>query len=193
MDRDEGATARLTTARLTLAPHVPADLDESAELWSDPRVVRYLGAQPSTRAESWARLLRHAGAWALLGYGFWVARERETGRFVGEVGFGAFERDLTPTLGDAPEAGWILSPWAHGAGYATEAALAAMAWADARLAAQDTVCMISPDNGPSLRVAAKCGYIEYARAIHRGAGVVLLRRPRPGNAIASPPSPTGES
>ena len=177
MDRDTVKPGP-RTARLALEPHTLADFDESAEMWADPDAARYITGAPSTRTESWARLLRHAGNWALLGYGFWVVRERSTGRFVGEVGFGAFERDLTPSFGDAPEAGWVLAPWAHGLGYATEAALAAMAWADAHLAAESTVCMINPDNAASLRVGAKCGYVEFARATYRDSPVSLLRRPR---------------
>ena len=43
-------------------------------------------AHPATREEAWARLLRYAGHWALLGYGFWLVEDRTTGSFVGEVG-----------------------------------------------------------------------------------------------------------
>jgi RimJ/RimL family protein N-acetyltransferase len=166
------------TARLTLEPPMLGDFEDSAQLWGDAAVVRFIGGTPSTRAESWARLLRHAGHWTLLNYGYWMVREAMSGRFVGEVGFGDFRRDLTPPFGDTPEAGWVLAPWAHGRGYATEAVTAALTWADARLSAPRTVCMIDPDNVPSLRLAAKCGYAQYARAVHRGSEVVLLERAR---------------
>jgi RimJ/RimL family protein N-acetyltransferase len=121
----------LRTARLSLEPHSLGDFDGSAELWSDAQVVRYIGGTPSTRAEAWARFLRHVGHWTLLGYGYWAVREQASGRFVGEVGFGDFHRELTPPFGDTPEAGWVLAPWAHGRGYATEAVMAALAWATA--------------------------------------------------------------
>jgi GNAT superfamily N-acetyltransferase len=55
-------------------------------------------------------------------------QDRETGRFVGEVGFADFRRAITPALGDRPEAGWILSPSAHGRGFAREAMDAALGW-----------------------------------------------------------------
>jgi len=79
----------LRTARLALAPHTLADFDDSAALWADPEVVRYIGGKPSTEAESWVRLMRCAGSWALLGLGYWVAREAASGRFVGAGHLGA--------------------------------------------------------------------------------------------------------
>ena len=173
-------TAALSSERLVLAPPTLADFEDSAGLWGDAEVVRYISGKPSTRPESWARFLRHAGGWALLGFGYWMVREAQTGRFVGEVGFGDFRRDLSPSFGDTPEAGWVLAPWAHGKGYATEAVAAAHAWGDARFAGGRTVCMIDPENFASLRVADKSGYVEYARTEFQGSTVVLLERRRPG-------------
>lgn len=172
-------TNTLHTARLILSPPVLTDFEGSASVWGDPEVVRFITGTPSTRSESWARFLRHAGGWALLGYGYWMVREAATGRFAGEVGFGDFRRDMTPSFGDTPEAGWVLAPWAHGQGYASEAVAAAHAWGDTHFKAGRTVCMIDPDNAASLRVAAKAGYAEYGRTDFRGSAVVLLERPKP--------------
>ena len=102
------------------------------------------------------RLLRYGGVWALLGFGFWCVRERDTGRFVGEVGLADFHRDVD--WGSDPECGWVLAPWAQGRGYATEAITAALDWRDRHLPGARTVCMISQDNTASLRVAGKCGF-----------------------------------
>ncbi len=101
--------------------------------WQDPVVVKYFGGVPSTPEECWARLLRYAGLWRLLGFGYWRIRERATGRFVGEVGLAEFRRDIVPNVMGWPEAGWVLAPWAHGRGFAREAAEAIFAWADAAL------------------------------------------------------------
>ncbi|HEV3049654.1 MAG TPA: GNAT family N-acetyltransferase [Longimicrobium sp.] len=167
----------LDTERLTLRAHTPADFDECAEMWGDPRVTEFIGGRPSTAEEAWTRVLRYAGMWALLGFGYWVVRERDTGRFVGEVGFADFRREVTPPL-DAPEAGWVLAPWAHGRGYATEAVRAALAWGDAHLAAPRTVCMIAPENAASIRVAQKLGFHEFARTRFKGDDTLLFQRPR---------------
>ena len=168
----------LETERLTLRGHTLADFDECAALWGDPEVTRHIGGRPSTAEEVWTRVLRYAGMWALLGYGYWVVRERESGRFVGEVGLADFRREVTPPLDGAPEAGWVLAPWAHGRGFATEAVHAALSWGDAHLAAQRTVCMISPDNAASLRVAEKCGFREFARTRYKGEETLLFERLR---------------
>jgi RimJ/RimL family protein N-acetyltransferase len=172
------AAPSLETERLILRGHTPADYDESAAMWGDPLVTRYIGGRPSTAEESWTRVLRYAGMWALLGHGYWVVRERGSGRFVGEVGLADFRREITPALDGAPEAGWVLAPWAHGRGFATEALRAALSWGDAHLAAPRTVCLIAPENAASLRVAGKCGYREFARGTYKGEPTIICERPR---------------
>ncbi|HEU4730764.1 MAG TPA: GNAT family N-acetyltransferase [Kofleriaceae bacterium] len=167
----------LETERLVLSGHGVETLDEALALWSDPVVNRYIGGRSSGREEVWARILRYVGHWAVAGYGFWQIRERATGRFVGEVGLADFKRDLAFSFEGAPEAGWVLAPWCHGKGYATEAVQAALAWSDAcERTGPRTVCIISPDNAASLRVAAKCGYHELARADYKGLEVIVLER-----------------
>jgi len=165
----------LETARLRLRGHSLADFDASAAMWADPAVVRYISGKPCTREESWGRLLRYPGHWALLGFGFWLIEEKASGRFVGEGGFGDFKRAIEPAF-DAPEQGWALAPWAHGRGYASEAVAAMLGWGAAHFGRGDFVCMIAPENAPSLRVAAKAGYREYARTSYKGAPSLLLRR-----------------
>jgi RimJ/RimL family protein N-acetyltransferase len=164
------------TARLSLRPHRLQDFEESAALWADPAVTRFIGGRPFVREEAWARLLRYAGLWALLGFGYWVIRETATGRFVGEAGFAEFRRDIEPGFGGAPEIGWVLSPWAQGRGFATEAARAILGWGEAHFGRVRTVCIIDPGHAASLRVAAKLGYREAARATYHGHEVILLER-----------------
>jgi len=166
----------LDTARLTLRAHTAADFDDVLAMWSDAAVTRHVGGRPATEEEAWARVLRYAGLWPLLGFGYWVVRERASGRFVGEVGLADFRRDLSPPLGDAPEAGWVLATWAHGRGFATEAVTAALAWADAALPSRRRVCIIAPENAPSIRVAERCGFRERARASYRGAETLVFER-----------------
>jgi RimJ/RimL family protein N-acetyltransferase len=179
MSLPPSAAPAIDTERLTLRGFSHDDLADSIALWGDPATTRHIGGRPFTAEEVWTRLLRHLGHWALLGYGYWVVRERGTGRFVGEVGFADLHRALEPRL-TAPEAGWVLAPWSHGRGYAGEAMIAAHAWLADRFADPDTrtVCIIAPDNAPSLRVAARLGYRELARATYHGdPAIVLERRP----------------
>ncbi len=165
----------LETERLRLRGLVMADFDASAAMWADPDVTRFIGGKPFTREEAWVRFQRHLGHWVLLGYGYWLIEEKTSGRFVGEGGFGDFKREIDPPL-DRPEQGWALAPWAHGRGYASEAVTAMLAWAEPHFSRRDFVCMIAPENAPSLRVAEKAGYREYARTSYKGAATILFRR-----------------
>jgi RimJ/RimL family protein N-acetyltransferase len=176
----------LTTARLALGPHEAADYTDVLSTWQDPVVVKYFGGVPSTAEECWARLLRYAGLWGLLGFGYWRIRERASGRFVGEIGLAEFRRDITPSLAGWPEAGWVLAPWAHGRGFAREAAEAIFAWADGVLQADRTVCLIDPGNAPSLVLAAKLGFRPFAEARYKERDSVLLERFRPAAPDAAP-------
>ena len=166
----------IETERLKLRGHTPADLDASAAMWGDPEVTRFIGGKPATREETWGRLLRYAGHWPLLRYGYWLVEEKRSGRFVGEVGFADMKRDIAPPLDGMPESGWALAGWAHGQGFATEAVKAAIAWGDAHFGARTTTCIISPENTASIRVAEKCGYREYARTTYKGAPTIQFRR-----------------
>src|SRR5260370_1216016 len=78
-----------------------------------------------------------------------------------------------------PEAGWVLSPWAHGQGFAREAADAILGWADSVLKAERTVCLIDPDNAPSLALAARLGFEAFAESRYKGRNSILLERVRP--------------
>jgi RimJ/RimL family protein N-acetyltransferase len=170
-------TPTLTTARLTMRAHQLADFADSAAMWGDPIVTRHIGGRPFSPEEVWTRLLRHAGHWALLGFGYWVVLETQSGKFVGEVGFADLHRALEPAIHGLPELGWVLAPWAHGRGLATEAVQAALAWGAGALLAGRTVCIIDPDNRASLRVADKTGFRRVTETTYHGHPTVLLERP----------------
>lgn len=169
----------IETERLILSGHSLADFEDVARLWSEPEVVRFIGGRASTREESWARLIRYGGFWAMLGYGFWTFREKDGGGYVGEGGLLSAGRTLEPAFGETPEAGWALAPAAHGKGYAREALGAILGWADAQDHAR-TVCMIEPGNAASIRLAQALGYREYARTRYHGAEVNLYERQAAG-------------
>ena len=166
----------IETERLLLRCHRADDLAACASMWADPDVTRYLGRDPLTAEEVWARLLRYVGHWALLGFGFWAVEEKESGSFVGDLGFMDFKRDLDPSLEDVPEIGWILASQAHGKGYATEAVRAAVAWGESRFRSARTACIIHPENFASINVAEKCGYQEKLLTAYKGHPVILFLR-----------------
>ncbi len=174
------AVPSLESERLVMRGHRRSDLEDSAAMWADPMVIRHIKPQPSTAEESWSRLLGFVGHWALFGYGFWVVRDKASGRFVGEVGFGEFKREVEPAALDGTEVGWVLAPWCYGAGFATEAVRAILGWGDRHIDAPKTQCMIAVENLASLRVAEKCGFRQIGSATYHGRPQILLERPRPG-------------
>lgn len=157
----------LTTPRLTMAPHGEADFAEMMAMWADADVVRLLGGTPSNEEESWARLLRYSGNWALRGHGFWCVRRRDTGAYIGDIGFLDAKRTGVEGFGDDPEIGWSLVTAAHGQGFATEAVQAALAWGSSRFTR--TVAMINPENTPSEAVARRCGFVQFGTSRYKNA------------------------
>jgi len=130
----------LETERLILRGHGVDDFTPCSAMWADPRVPRHLRDKPFTAEETWSRLLRYVGHWAVLGFGYWVVAEKETGGFVGEVGFADYKREIEPPLEGTPEIGWVFACQAHGKGYATEVR-AATAWGDAHFGTARTACI----------------------------------------------------
>ena len=170
----------IETERLRLRGHGIADFPYCVAMWSDPDVIRFTIGQPSPPQRTWLRILSYRGHWALLGFGYWAVQEKASGRYIGELGFADFKRDLKIYLDGLPELGWALVPWARGKGYATEALQAVVAWGDAQFKSARTVCIIHRDNERSLRVAAKLGYAIILQAANDSEPNFILARDAPG-------------
>ncbi|HQZ11611.1 MAG TPA: GNAT family N-acetyltransferase [Devosia sp.] len=166
----------LETDRLTLRPYEFGDFDAYVEMWSDPDVVRFIGGKPFDREASWGRFARHVGQWHYMGFGYFAIIEKETGVLLGEAGFQEVRRILTPSIEGSLEAGWALLPTGQGWGYATEAMSAVIGWADTAFAGQRMTCIINPDNLPSVRVANRLGFREFARTTYKEAPIILFER-----------------
>jgi len=166
----------IDTERLALRGHRLDDFDDCAAMWADPVVTRHIGGKPFSKEDVWKRVLGYAGHWSLMGFGYWVIREKASGRFVGEVGFADFKRQIEPSLEGVPEIGWALATWAHGKGFATEAVRAALTWSETHFESRRTVCLINPDNLASIRVAGKCGYKEFARTTYKDQPTIIFDR-----------------
>ncbi|MEP0519612.1 MAG: GNAT family N-acetyltransferase [Hyphomicrobiales bacterium] len=159
-----------------MRPHHLTDFENCARMWANMAVTKHITGRPSTKAESWARHLRHIGHWKALGFGYWVVLDKESNAFLGEVGFGLFHRDMEPALGEYPEIGWVLSPTAHGRGLASETARAATLWGDTYFTVPKTVCIVAPEHTPSIRVAEKQGYKTVGTSVYMGGPTLILER-----------------
>jgi RimJ/RimL family protein N-acetyltransferase len=154
----------LETDRLRLRSFRKSDLDDYAALNADREVLRYLGAG----SESWdrGRSSRHlaflVGHWKLWDAGTWAVEHRETGAFLGMVGFSS------PEGWPGFELAWTLMRRAWGHGYATEGARAAMDYAFTVWKRDRIISLIAPENRASIRVAERLGETLQDRIDHYG-------------------------
>jgi RimJ/RimL family protein N-acetyltransferase len=154
----------LLTERLRLRSFLPGDIDDYAAMYSDPAVVRYLGGgpEPWDRGRSWRHMAFLLGHWRLGGAGVWAVEHRETGAFVGSIGFAA------PDGWPGFELAWTLAPRWWGHGYATEGAREALAYAFEVLEKERIISLIHPENRASIRVAERLGERLQDRLHHFG-------------------------
>ena len=167
---------KVETERLILRGHTLEDFPDYARMWADPVVTRFIGGVPLAEEEAWAKFMRIAGHWALLGHGFWAIEEKASGRRIGEAGLLSVRREIEPSFHGVPEIGWGLDPATHGKGYATEAGRAILSWGEEKFGRVRMVCIIDPDNAPSLRVADRLGFKQFARTTYKGDPTVILER-----------------
>jgi len=141
----------LLTERLRLRAFRRADIDDYAALHADPEVVRYLGGGVWDRGRSWRHMAFLLGHWQLGGAGMWAVEHRETGAFLGTIGFA--EPEGWPGF----ELAWTLARRWWGNGYATEGARAALTHAFNALGKEGVISLIHPENQASIRVAERIG------------------------------------
>jgi ribosomal-protein-alanine N-acetyltransferase len=146
-------TGTFATARLSLRPVRPDDVDDFHRLDRDPRVMRWIGSgtveTPASSAAAVARALRYGHLYP--GLGKLVAAERTSGRFVGW-----FSRNYLPGTVEV-ELGYRLLPEAWGQGYATEAATFLVQHALETIGLHRIIGVTHPDNLASQRVLQKAG------------------------------------
>lgn len=169
----------LTTARFELWQPQVADLADLFELTRNEETRRFLGNFTPTEMDSFARLTRNAGSWALWGYGTFMVRRKGEGRIVANCGVFRSHRGFGAGQGldNVPEAGWIVHCDAWGQGLASEVMTAALAWFDATHGRQRVACMIEEGHVASEAIAAKLGFVRYgAQQPDEGAALGLWER-----------------
>ena len=154
----------LTTERLRLRSFRKSDLDDYAALQADREVLRYLGAgpEPWDRSRSSRHMAFLLGHWQMWDAGTWAVVHRESGAFLGMVGFSS------PEGWPGFELAWTLVRRAWGQGYATEGARAARDHAFTAWKRDRIISLISPENRASIRVAERLGERLEGRISHLG-------------------------
>lgn len=164
----------LTTTRFELWRPAPGDLEGLYGLTRDDETRRFLGGFTPSESDSFARLLRNAGSWALYGYGVFIVRPRGEARIVGTCGVFRSHRGfgVDKGLDDVAEAGWIVHRDLWGQGAASELMTAALDWFDAEHGKQRVAAMIEEGHHASAAIAAKLGFTCYGQ--HEADDGVLL-------------------
>ena len=167
----------LTTDRLELWRAQPGDLEGLNAINTDPRTLPFLGNWKTSKADTFARLLRNAGGWSFYGYGVFMVRRRGQAQIIGSCGVFRSFRGFAHGLDDVPEAGWIIHPDHWRQGYAGEAMRAVMPWFGELHGRQRVACMIEAEHTVSQKLAAQLGFVEYARHVDaEGKELVLYER-----------------
>jgi RimJ/RimL family protein N-acetyltransferase len=165
----------IETERLFLRPQQIEDFEQLHALTASEEIHRYLGGKPGIE-ENYRRLLAAIGGWSLFGFDRFAVIERDGGALVGTCGIFRQIRGLGDDFDCHPEAGWIIRSERWGRGYASEAMRATISWFEQTQGRRRTVCLISPDNLASVRIAAKLGYRLMRAAEHKGDPVNLYGR-----------------
>lgn len=130
----------------------PSDLGDLCRMEQDPRTMEMLlGVRtPEQTAAMLGRIQSH---WDQHGFGWWIARDRRSGNFLGRGGL------RRVTLGTREEVevgyGFVASVW--GQGFATELALESLKFGWEVLKLTSMVSFTLPTNIASRRVMEKCG------------------------------------
>ena len=143
----------IESKRLTIREfHPEADAEAMLTVYGDPEVMRYVpGGHFRGIGTVEARLKTYARESSRRGFSSWAVVERESGRLIGDAGFGIFQ----PTR--EIELGYTLARDCWGHGYATEAATACLAAGLSHLGAPRIIAVVDEENVASQLVAERIG------------------------------------
>lgn len=162
----------LNTERLTLTALGEQHFEPLAAFYASER-SRFVGG-PDTAERTWRTLAAEIGHWTLRGYGRFAVELKATGQMVGLVG------PWNPHGWPEAELGWDLMNGFEGKGYASEAAIAARAWAYAEKGWTTAISLIADGNIPSARLAQRLGCTHDGRFTHEVHGTMdIWRHPSP--------------
>jgi RimJ/RimL family protein N-acetyltransferase len=158
----------LISERLLLRPFGLGDVAAAHRVYSDERVMRWVGNGPVVRPEQTEAMLtgyiRHQERF---GFSFWAAIERSSGELIGDAG-------LYTRAGEV-ELGYTLAEEHWGKGYGTEAATVCVHEAFTDLVLPHLDALIRPENEASVAVVRKLGFEESGQAVIQGSPHRLFR------------------
>jgi RimJ/RimL family protein N-acetyltransferase len=140
----------LQTARLLLRRWHDDDLERLAALFSDPRVARFLSVdgRPWPRERTVGVFEHFQRQWREYGFGPWAAIDKQTGRWLGQIGLNELPSWPGP---HKVEVGWELHREFWGRGLATEGGRAALAYGFEVVGLERIISVARADNAASRR------------------------------------------
>jgi len=143
-------TTIVETERLRLRPYRPDDAEALYAVFADPYARRfYPRMSEREKIDDWiAWNLQH---YEEFGFGLWAAEPRHDPRLIGDCGLTYQEVEGEQRL----EIGYHIHAAERGRGYATEAALAVLNYAQRTLGAEFVCSIVDPANAASRAVAGR--------------------------------------
>src|SRR5215212_5055158 len=142
------------TQRLEFRRWTRSDVDLAASIWCDPQVMHFLGG-PYTPEELDARIERELAHDLEYGIQYWPLFTSDGGELAGCCGLKP--HDVARRI---YEIGFQFRPAFWGAGYASEAARAVIAYAFGELYAAALVAGHHPENAASRTLLTKLGFTQ---------------------------------
>lgn len=134
----------------------PRDRPTFVDLLASPEVHTYLGG-PRPRADLERELPGTPENWP----GSFVVDRG--GAMIGHILLRRATTHRHPAATGRLDLGYLFLPHAWGAGYATEACTAALAWLSATFPTEPVILTTQAANTPSMRLASRLGFTELAR------------------------------
>lgn len=144
----------IETSRLILRDWKEGDFPEFVRMNKDEKVMEFF-LKKLTEEETQEFLDRILTEFKTCGYGLFAVERKDTGVFIGYVGFHhiTFDVDFAPGV----EIGWRLLPETWGVGFASEAATACLKYAGEVLGLKEIYSFTSELNKRSERVMQRIG------------------------------------
>jgi [ribosomal protein S5]-alanine N-acetyltransferase len=146
-----------TSERLGFRAYTPDDIDPISAMNADEAVMQFFD-KPMTTAETLEFIKRQDQQLQLYGYCFFVVEHLESKLILGSIGLGY--RDYPSPMSPFVDVGWRLKRSEWGKGYATEGAMACIAFGFSK-GIHEIYAITPVINKPSQKVMQKCGMKYY--------------------------------
>jgi ribosomal-protein-alanine N-acetyltransferase len=149
----------LETEHLLFRPLTLSDLDDLAELYADPEVMRFLGG-PRSRADVQHALSGYIREYEIYGHSFFATIQKSDQRFIGQCGLLRQEVEGESEI----ELGYLLAPEYWQRGLALEGISALKVFGLQQMGFTRIVSLIPPGNVAAIHIAEQIG-MEYERDV----------------------------